>query len=149
MITANKDAVRLRLRRGHELAAVGRRSRLRPPRRSSGPLLQDVHALSRRSRCCCQLAGSYRSRLSSTNPRVPPPREYRLDDVRRQQREPQIRLTSSRKMFSRSESSVTAVLRCLFPRSRKRRHFGDDLGWHLNLGFFFLIWRPVNFRHLR
>ena len=60
-----------------------------------------------------------------------------------------IRLTSSRKMFSRSESSVTAVLRCLFPRSRKRRHFGDDLGWHLNLGFFFLIWRPVNFRHLR
>ena len=49
---------------------------------------------------------------------------------------------------SGSESSVTAALDCLFPRSRKRRHFGDDLGWHLNFGFFFLIWRPVNFRLL-
>jgi hypothetical protein len=53
------------------------------------------------------------------------------------------------RMLSRSESSVTAVLGCLLPRSRRRRHFGDDLGWHLNLGFFFLILRPVNFRPLR
>ena len=60
-----------------------------------------------------------------------------------------IRLTSSRKIFSCSESSVTAVLGCLFPRSRKRRHFGDDFGWHLNLGLIFLIWQPVDLRPSR
>jgi hypothetical protein len=52
-------------------------------------------------------------------------------------------------MFFRLGEPVTAVLGCLFPRSRKRRHFGDDFGWHLHFGVFFLIWRPVNFRTLR
>jgi hypothetical protein len=41
------------------------------------------------------------------------------------------------------------VLGCLFPGSRRRWHFGNDLGWHLNLGFFFLIWSSVYFRPLR
>jgi hypothetical protein len=48
-------------------------------------------------------------------------------------------------MFSRSESAITAVLACPFARSGEWRHFGDDLGRHLSLGFFFLIWRPVKF----
>ena len=85
--------------------------------------------------------------------RQPRPAIPRFEDRHRRDRASsarrRMRLTSSRRMFSRSESSVTAVLGCLFPRSRKRRHFGDDLGWHLNFGFFFLIWRPVNLRPLR
>ena len=120
-----------------ELDALRSDDRLRPPRRwNSIGFVLPSHPVLTPASCNLRRVGPALAKLSDEAGRALP--LSALLERRRRAR-----------CFSGSESSVTIVLGCLFPRSRRRRHFGDDLGWHLNLGFFFLIWRPVNFRLLR
>ena len=120
-----------------ELDALRSDDRLRPPRRwNSIGFVLPSHPVLTPASCNLRPVGPALAKLSDEAGRALP--LSALLERRRRAR-----------CFSGSESSVTIVLGCLFPRSRRRRHFGDDLGWHLNLGFFFLIWRPVNFRLLR